>query len=178
MRLLSSALVLLALVGTAWAQGASVRSAPFVLPSGAPAFSGNVEAPASISPELVAALEAPSAAVRSEALHAVANLAYSPQGVDLSPAVPALLDIFRTDPAERHRIMALRSLETTADEGVMTALRREGWREAQRDHPAVRRLLLFVLVDHYGLEALQHDSNVEALAQAVLADGQVGVGRR
>ncbi len=166
---LTPALALLALASPTQAQDEPAplfASASHVATAAVP--SPVIDDPATVTPQLVSALRSPSATVRTGALQAVADLAYaSPEGVDLRPAIPALLDVFRTDPDDRHRVMALRSLEASGDDGAMAELRSEGWRAAKRAQPAVQRLLFFVLVDHYGLDALRHDADVEALAGAL-----------
>lgn len=158
--LLTVALGLLALAGPSQAQSAH---APSVL---AAVASGDAEWSPRVSPQLVSALGSPSASERTRALHAVGTLAYAaPDGVDLRPAIPALLHVFRTDPDWRLRVQALRSLETSDDDGVMTALRAELERQME---PPVQRVLLAVLVDHYGMEAARRDSGMMAVAQSLI----------
>ena len=120
------AVAVLALAGPALAQGLLASSDDVVLDR--PTARVDM-APGTISARVLAALESSSPAVRAEALHAVVTLAYSAEGVDLRPAVPALLDIFQTDSDESHRILALRALETSESDGVMGALRSEAGRE-------------------------------------------------
>lgn len=158
--LLVAALSLLALAAPARAQDST---AP---PALAAVAGGDAEWSLRVGPRLIDALGSPSADVRARALHAVGDLvAISPGGVDLRPAVPALLHVLRTDPDWRHRVMALRSLGAAGDEGAMAALRGEAGRQS---HPPVQRLLLWTLVDHYGQHAFRGDSDMASLAQAVL----------
>ena len=166
MKLLAAALALVALAGSARAQTSVAPRAPltFAAAENPSVASGNAEWTLRVSPRLVAALGSPSAAVRAEALHAVGSLAVTSEGADLRPAIPALLDVFRTDPDWRLRVMALRSLEASADEGAMAALRNEVGRPAP---PAVQRLLVWVLVGHYGVDAARRDADLMDLARLV-----------
>ena len=78
-----------------------------------------------MSPQLVDRIGSPSVDVRTEALQTVCALAYDVDpGVDVRPAIPALLDVFRTEPDWRLQISALRALEAIGDGGSMAALRR------------------------------------------------------
>jgi len=175
-RLLTSSLALAVLAGPALAQSEFVSAAPLIASATptatlAPMPSAD-EDPAIITPRLVSALGSASDETRADALHEVVTLAYSTDGADLRPAIPALLGVFQTDDQEAHRLLALRALEASADDDVMATLRREAKTEAHRtDHPAVKRLLFAVLVDHYGTDALRSDVSAVNLATSLYANG-------
>ncbi len=170
--LLASSLALVVLAAPALAQHETApptpylaTTAPTTAPSDRPA-----DDPTVISPRLVGALGASSVVTRAAALHAITTLAYSAEGADLKPAIPALLSAFETETDERLRLLALRSLETTGDDAVMATLRNAAGSESYRaDHPAVQRLLFAILVDHYGVDALRHDRGVGALVESLSA---------
>ena len=151
----------------------AVRAAPgsaqevFADANDAPARVVSVDPPL-VPTRLVNALESPTASIRAEAMHAMLTLAYNePQGIDLRPATPALLTIFREDADARHRTFALRCLEASGDESVMASLRAVADRDSD---PAVRRLLFSVLIDHYGAEELRGDVRVGELVRSIKAD--------
>lgn len=126
--------------------------------------------PPLVPASLVRALASSSEDTRADAMHRMLTLVYdSPEGVDLAPAIPALLSIYQADPDARHRAFALRCLEASASEDVMSTLRAEANHESD---PAVKRLLFSVLVDHYGAADLRGDARVEALARSIQADLQ------
>jgi len=175
MRLSAYALALLTIAGSAGAQSGPAQATrlganAWVAP--APAIAAEVVP--RVPSHLVRELSSPSASVRADALHTVVTLAFdTPGGLDLRPAVPQLLSVFRSEPDWRLRIMALRALEAaggghSADETVMEALRAEAGPESQRaPAPAVRRLLFATLVGHYGLDALRGDADVAALVRSL-----------
>ncbi len=71
--------------------------------------------------------------------------------VDLSPTVPGLLDIYRFDRNEDHRIMALSALHPIGNKEAMEFLRRHV-REVKSDR--VRTLTCAVLAEFFGRENL------------------------
>jgi len=158
------------------AAAAAVATAPalaqplstFVDP--APVEGGTTPTPR-VSAQTLRALGSPSEAVRAAALHAVLTMAFeTAEPVDIRPAIPALFDVFRTDPNPGLRLLALRSLEATDDADVMTALRHEVAPEARRlDDARVRHLLLAILIDRYGVDELRTDRDVAALYKTLPA---------
>lgn len=161
-RLFAPLLALFAFAGPSLAQGDLAPSPTFLGPA---LLSNDVAGAPRVGAQLVRALESPSPTTRAEALHTIATLAFA--GADLRPATPALLSVFKTDPDSRHRVLAIRSLEVTADEDVMAALRSEA---GEQEDPAVQRLLFAVLVDHYGVDALRSDAGVATLVRSLRDD--------
>ncbi len=157
---LATALALLLPVGAVQAQDTSGPLAPPAVAT------GHAEWSLRVTPRLVDRIGSPSAAVRAEALHAVAELAFatSPE-VDVRPAIPALLDIFRTEADGRLRTLALRTLEAVGDEAAMAALRAEVDRPME---PHLRRLLFVVLLEHYGVDEVRGDPRLFAMARSVV----------
>ncbi len=155
-----SALALALFVGAAHAQESARPFATSALAS------GQVELSLRVSPQLVDRIGSPSVDVRTEALQTVCALAYDVDpGVDVRPAIPALLDVFRTEPDWRLQISALRALEAIGDGGSMAALRRGVGTPME---PPVRRLLFFVLLNHYGVDEVRQDPRLVAMARAVM----------
>ena len=116
---------------------------------------------------LAVELASSSAETRAQTMSTVVSVARAyPDRVDLRPLAPALLSIYREDPDERHRFLAVVALHATADESAMQALRSEVVREPA---PRVQRVLLAVLVDYYGPGTFEGDLEAAAVAEALLA---------
>lgn len=157
--LLTTALALTVLVGTAGAQDLLALNdgpAPRVVAADPPL----------VPARLVRALQSASSDTRAEALNRMLTLAYgSPDGVDLSPAIPDLLTIASEDLDVRLRISALRAIEASGDEGAMAALRSSVEREVD---PMARRVRFWILHNHYGADVLRDDARFTRFAQSVL----------
>lgn len=68
-------------------------------------------------------------AQRIRALQRVTELAYHTPDVDLTPAVPALVDIYNNDPDKRYRLAAVSALHAIGDEQGMRQVRERVLRE-------------------------------------------------
>lgn len=120
-----------------------------------------------VTAQAVDALGSP--ATRADALHDLGTLiATSPAGVDLRPAVPALLDVLASDPDPRVRLMAVSVLSSTPDREILDALR-DG--VLQQTDSGVQHAMLYTVVAHGGPGALADHPAVLALALA-LQSGQ------
>ena len=97
--------------------------------------------------QLLATLDVPAATVDQTALQNVIYFAtHHADKLALERAVPHLLDVYRTHPDERFRMMALSALYALGDEDGMTRLYRLLGREASE---RVRRMTVAVLNDYY-----------------------------
>jgi hypothetical protein len=70
--------------------------------------------------------------------------------VDLSPAVPALLELYESDATLEHRIMAATALRQVAEDSRVgdRIMQRLGELVADQSSTRVQRLTLLVLVDY------------------------------
>ena len=134
-------------------------AATVLLGSTAPAFAQNTEfatkdatAWKQLSRQLVESLDSPIDQIKLGTLqHINFFAAYYKDQVDLSEAVPSLIDIYETDDHEGLRILALTSLNAIGDRSIMVYLSETVQRESS---PRVRALTLAALADYVAKESL------------------------
>ena len=103
-----------------------------------------------LSRQLVESLDSPIDQVKQGTLQHVNFFAtYHKDDVDLSAAVPKLIDIYETDDNEGFRILALTSLHAIGDRSIMHYLSETVQRESS---PRVRTLTLAALADYIARE--------------------------
>jgi len=96
--------------------------------------------------QLATLLDSPVEANKQEGLqHCLHFAALYSDEIDLSAAVPKLLEIYDKDPVEGYRIMALSALHEIGDQESMFALLEQ---VAQETSPRVRRLTLATLASY------------------------------
>jgi hypothetical protein len=87
---------------------------------------------------------------KSFALETLLTISYGDRAVDLSPAVPALLDLYQSDATLEHRIMAATALRQVAERSANgdRIMQRLGALTAEQSSERVQRLTLRVLADY------------------------------
>lgn len=104
-----------------------------------------------LSRQLVASLDSPVDQIKQGTLQHINFFAtYHKDDVDLSRAVPKLIDIYETDDNEGVRILALTSLNAIGHRSIMVYLSDTVQRESS---PRVRELTLAVLADYVARES-------------------------
>ena len=104
-----------------------------------------------LSRQLVASLDSPIDQVKQGTLQHINFFAtYHKDDVDLTQAVPKLIDIYETDDNEGLRILALTSLNAIGHRSIMVYLSDTVQRESS---PRVRELTLAVLADYVARES-------------------------
>ena len=162
-RCLQTGLCVLLAIGLLTSAGASTAFAQSAHSPEAPA-----EDEATVS-ELVQMLASPIDAERDEALFQVTNHAYHSPDVDLTPAVPALVDIYQNDPDAVYRFAAVAALSAIGDETGMQVVRK---RALQDPSLKVQYASIAALLDYYGPHVFGSDAEAVALANNVLARKQ------
>ena len=100
-----------------------------------------------LASELVLALETADETSEPSALQNIIFFAeMHGKRINLKPAVPMLLDIYRDDPSEGTRIMALAALSAIGNHSAMNELREGVYRESS---PRVKKLTVAALTEYY-----------------------------
>ena len=146
---------LVALAPAASAQTLTAPSGPEAGPRPARTFASTVES------RLVSA--------DTEVRHAALEEAYDAVvagAADTDAVVPALISLVRRAPDAQSRLAAVATLHAIGDENRMGALR-----QTVSDQPdrRVRIAIVGALVDHYGIDALEGDRSLAAVAENLLA---------
>lgn len=87
---------------------------------------------------------------KSLALKTLLAISYGDRAVDLSPAVPALFELYQSDASLEHRIMAATALRQVADHSANgdRIMQRLGALTAEQSSTRVQGLTLLVLADY------------------------------
>lgn len=115
--------------------------------------------------ELARRIGSPNTEERRQALGRITDLAHFAPEVDLTPAVPALVEIYGNDPDEAYRLAAVVTLYLIGDERAMQGVRR---RFVQEPSLIVQYASVCALIDLYGSDAFGRDREAIALARSVL----------
>lgn len=113
-----------------------------------------------VGEQLAHVLASPTADARAQGLAVVNRYAYL--DVDLSPAVPALVSIYRNDPNDQARIAAAVALQAIGDENGMQQLRAA---VGAQTSPRVQRASFAALLTHYGPSTFADDPAAIATAK-------------
>lgn len=116
--------------------------------------------------ELVRLLTSPIDARRDQAFHRMRELAQRVPDIDLSSAVPALVDTYKNDPDEKYRLAAVVTLYLIGDDVGMQEVRQHF---AQEPSLTVQYVSVCTLIDRYGPRAFGGNREATALARNVLA---------
>lgn len=127
---------------------------------------------------LVQTLTSPVVARRDRAFHQIRDLARRAPEIDLSAAVPSLVNAYINDPHEKYRLAAVVTLYLIGDETGMQQVRQRFVREPSL---TVQYVSVATLLEYYGPGAFDEGAEGSALARNVLArkhEAERFVGRR
>lgn len=114
-------------------------------------------------------LESPVEEVRHQALqHAAYFASFYGDQIDLSAALPNLLEIYRQDGDEACRLLAVAAIHAIGDEPTMRAVRKMTgvWEDPSM---RVRLVTLAALADYYGIETFAGDRDATRLARGLFS---------
>lgn len=114
--------------------------------------------------QLAQVLTSPAADARAQGLTLANQYARLSPEVDLTPAVPALVAIYRNAASEQARISAAAALQAIGDESGMQALRDGVSAQAST---RVQHVSLAALLAHYGPATFEDDPALLAVATAL-----------
>lgn len=117
--------------------------------------------------QLTASLESDSPKIRELALrHIIYFASFYGDNLDLSDAVPTLLDLYRNDDDADVRLYAIVALHAIGDERGMEEVRRTLY--TQDWPPRLQFVTLAALVNHYGPEYYNMDREASRLADNLM----------
>ncbi len=120
-----------------------------------------------IGSQLAQSLDSPVAQIRNKALEQVIMLARSyGKELDLSAAVPGLLEIYTENPDEQFRLAEITGLHAIGDEGGLQQMRLGLTRQPSK---LVQHVAISALLDHYGPGTFEGAEDISAIAKEVLA---------
>lgn len=120
----------------------------------------------SLGTQLAIELESGSDMVRADALQRIVETAAHHKEFDLSPAVPSLEEVYRSDPNQQYRLMALAALYEIGDRSSLWTVRRNV--KVQTDR-RVQIASIAAVCETFGTEAFQGDREVGRMARHLLA---------
>lgn len=142
--------------------GATATAQPSQNPTATVASDGD----AVTTSELAKMLASPMNAERAEALRRVVVLARQSPEVDLTPTVSGLTTIYKDDPNDENRVVAVAALSVIGSEAGLRQVRTRFLRDPSL---MVQYVSLHALIDHYGPDVFAGDRKELALAKNVLA---------
>lgn len=104
--------------------------------------------------------------IRSGAIEQTHYIATFHPDVDLSATVPALVDVYKTDPVPRYRLAAVATLHALGDDHGMRAVSAHLTEQTDR---YVQIVSIAALRDHYGTSTYFKSDEVAKISQAILA---------
>lgn len=110
-------------------------------------------------------LTSPDPEKRNRAFDRVTSLGYHASNIDLTPAVPTLIDIYHNDPKEKYRRAAVAALYAIGDEAGMEQVRQHF---AHDPSLSVQYASVCSLLDHYGPRAFDDDTKAAIIARNVI----------
>lgn len=123
-----------------------------------------------VGEQLGQSLSSPADAVRHESLRHLAYFAYFyGDALDLSAALPQLMNIYSEDENEQCRLLAVAALHAIGDEGTMRTLRRIA--SERLDEEASMRVQLVTLAavaDYFDMDTFGDDDAAARLARSLL----------
>lgn len=102
---------------------------------------------------------------RSGAIEQAHYIATHHPDVDLRPAVPALIEVYRSDLVPRYRLAAVATLHAIGDEAGMRAV---GTHLTEQSDRYVQIVSIAALRDHYGKNSYFDSDDVASMSQAIL----------
>lgn len=118
-----------------------------------------------IGEQLAERIRSDEPAIRSAAIEQAYYVATSHRDVDLSSTVPALLDVYRADPAPRYRLASVATLHAIGNDAGMRGLSDHLPDQTDR---YVQIISIAALRDHYGTDSYFDSDDVAQMSRAVL----------
>lgn len=119
-----------------------------------------------IGQQLADALASPIAEIKENALEQIIYFArFHGDRLDLTAAVPGLVSIYRSDPAEPCRLAAVAALHALGDEHGMQQVHSYAARQTSE---LVQQASLGALMDYYGSETFEGSRDMAQMAQGLL----------
>jgi len=115
---------------------------------------------ANIGQQLQQSLTSPVEEIRNSALEQVNYFVQFHAGIDLTAAVPTLVDIYKNDPSHTNRRASVAALHAIGDEGGMQQL---GLHVVPQDKQ-IQAMVLSAVLDHYGPEYFEPDYMIDLVS--------------
>lgn len=117
--------------------------------------------------QMADALTSDNSVIRANALYQTMYFAQHRKEADLVPAVPALLDIYKSDADDQYRIAAAVALHAIGDASAMQEMRSELRSQTSR---RVQSVSIALLHEFYGSETFENSPTEAQMARDILAE--------
>lgn len=118
-----------------------------------------------IGRQLADGIQSEAPRVRARAIQATHNYARFGPTVDLSATVPALVDVYRSDPDPRYRVAAVAALHAIGNEEGMLSVRSNLMRQTNE---LVQATSILMLRDYFGPGTFEDSPEVADLAKELI----------